>query len=145
MRRMWLLVLLGACIDGPGRQNWDVDASFRDFVAVAEPVLAQGCGNPSCHGTAERPLEIYSVHQHRLDDRDVYLDAPLTQEEQWLNFVRSCGFAFDLDNPADCSLLRKPLDPEVGGSAHEGGIQYGDIENPAYQALLAWIDGEEPQ
>ncbi len=146
MRAALLAVAMTGCIDGPGRQGWaldDLDADYSYFVNVAQPVLAADCSNPSCHGAAERPLELYAVHQHRVDPDDVFLDTPLTDVELWRNFVRSRAFALDARDPADASLVRKPLDPAEGGTKHVGGIQYGDTDNPGYQALLTWITEEE--
>ncbi len=140
MRRVLVLLLALGCVEGPG-QGEELLGDYESFETEVQPIL-EGCANPSCHGTPERPLEIYAVRQHRLNPDDVYLESPLTDRELWLNFVRSCGFLMDLEAPEDCELLRKPLSPKAGGAEHVGGAQFGDVDNPDYAALLQWVSGE---
>lgn len=141
MRHALLTVLLIGCVPGPGDAG-GLPGDYSEFETHVQPILSEGCGSPSCHGTNERPLELYSVRMHRLDPDDVFLETPLTPEELWLNFARSCGFLMDLDAPEDCELLKKPLDPKAGGSEHVGGVQFGDADNPDYASILDWIGAE---
>ena len=140
MKRLLLAFFLVGCVDGPGIGD-ELPGDYRAFEEDVQPIL-NGCANPSCHGTSERPLELYSVRQHRLDPEEIYLETPLSDRELWLNFIRSCGFLMDLEAPEDCELLRKPLSVEAGGVEHGGGVQFGDLENPDYALLLDWVSGE---
>jgi len=138
MNRM-LPLLLTACVVGPGNEQIVLEADFDRFVEEVQPILSSTCANPACHGSGDRPLELYAVHQHRLDPDDVWADTPLTTAELYLNFHRSCGFLLDLDQPKDCELVRKPLSVTAGGLHHQGGDQFNDRDNPDYLAILDWI------
>ena len=138
-----LPLLLMACVMGPGSEELVLEADFSRFIDEVQPALAYGCASPSCHGSADRPLQLYAVHQHRLNPDDVWADAPLTNAELYLNFHRACGFLLDLERPADCELVRKPLAIAAGGQRHGGGDQFNDTDNPDYRAILDWISGIE--
>lgn len=139
MRHLWPL-LACACISDPGAIELDLTADFGVFAEQVQPALAMSCANPSCHGAKGRPLELYAVHQHRLEAADVHLDAPLNELELQLNYLRSCGFLVDLAEPESCMLLSKPLAEHAGGVHHAGGDQFIDASNPDYQRIFAWID-----
>ncbi len=109
------------------------------FVSEAQPVLA-GCANPACHGSADRPLEVYAVHLHRMDPADTWRDLPLTPEELFWNQVRASAFLWDLAAAEESPLLRKPLAPAAGGTEHVGGVRFEDTSDAEYRALAAWID-----
>jgi len=117
------------------------------FELDVQPILAAGCANPSCHGTPDRPLEVYATFLHREDPADVHLDEPLSDEEMRLNRLRFCAFLVDLDDAADAAVVSKPLHPDAGGTDHVGGWLYGDTEEPDYITLLRWaqdaIDDED--
>ena len=135
----WLLV--GCVEDSPS--EWLLDADYEIFVQDVQPIVAARCANPSCHGAAGRPFEIYAPEQHRLDPGEVFLDEALDEEELNRNFA--CSVAFIQASAEASPLLRKPLDPDAGGSEHAGGVQFGDAESSEYQTVLAWIwsGGEE--
>lgn len=139
MKRLLGLWAVAGCVNGPGEIAIEMPADFDRFIDEVQPELSASCSNPGCHGSVERPLELYAVHQHRLDPDDVYLDDPLTDAELWLNFMRVCGFAIDLDEVEDCEVLRKPLAPEAGGSEHMGGVQFSDVDNPSYEIIFDWL------
>ena len=105
-----------------------------------QPVLSARCANPSCHGDERRPFEVFAVHQHRLDPRNVYRDAPLTEHEVRLNYLRACGFLSDFDTPAETLLLLKPLAGEV---THRGGKPFADETDAGYRALADWCEGAQ--
>lgn len=130
--RAWALLALAGCAPAPGYESLP-PADFPRFVATVQPVLAARCANPTCHGRADRPLEVFAPQLHRLDERRLFLDEPLTAEETRRNFDRARAFA------ADGLLLSKPL---AGGAGHAGGAQFADEEEPEWQALRDWVDAE---
>lgn len=135
------LALAAACVTGPGGEPLALDVDYAVFVEDVQPVLSDRCANPACHGAQGRPLEVYAVHQHRLDPAEVFADTPLTPAELSLNFHRACGFLVDLERDDDCLLVRKPLAEAAGGVAHEGGDVWSDSSSPELQALRDWIEG----
>jgi len=130
------LLLIG-CVGGPG-----LDGELDRFVAEVQPVLAERCASPSCHGRPSRPLGLFAVHQHRLDPADVHLDAPLTADELHANYDRALGFVLGASGAADAPLLRKPLAQGAGGMRHAGGIQFEDTQGFRYRSVLQWATAE---
>lgn len=128
-------LLLLACVEGPGEAAL-VPVDTGAFFAEVEPVLVERCANPSCHGTAERPLEVYAVHRNRMDPDDVWLDGGLTAEERAANLARARGFV----GPT-LELARKSLDPDAGGMRHGGGAIYADATDAEYATLRDWAEG----
>lgn len=114
-------------------------ADYDAFVSEVQPVLAERCGNPSCHGLSGRPLEVFAVHLHRLDPANVHRDLPLAPAELRANYLRASAFFLDGDRPEESPLLLKPLGQDAGGSEHSGGTQFADIAEADYRALLSWI------
>jgi len=139
-RQLLALFLLSSCIEGPGEVRLEMPANFTNYKERIQPEMAASCANPSCHGTPARPMELYAVRQHRFDPDQVYADTQLTELELWMNFQRICGFVVEVDAPADCEVLQKPLATEAGGAGHVGGAQYDDTDHPAYQLLLEWLE-----
>lgn len=138
------LVVLAAllCVSlGCGPEGEPVAMSFGDteaFRAEAQPILAERCANPSCHGGDARPLELYATLRHRLDPASIFVDEPISDEELTLNQQRAACFINDLDHGS--SLARKPLPVEEGGVQHAGGIIFLRGDDPAYLPLKAWVD-----
>ena len=131
---MTLLLLLG-CVAGPGDEPLPpVDTGA--FYAEVEPILGDRCSNPACHGTAERPLQVYAENRHRMDTGAFWLDAPLTPDEHAANLARARGFTGD-----PWLIARKALDPAVGGMTHVGGAVWMDPEDVEYVTLRAWAEG----
>lgn len=142
VRRPLLLLMSVAtgCLQPGDTVRIALDADTTWFADGVQPVVATRCSNPSCHGTAQRPLELYAVHQHRLDPADVYLDQPLTDAEIEANLLRVCAFLWGAPNARQSELLRKPLAVEAGGMAHEGGTIFGDRDHHEYRVIEAWAD-----
>ncbi len=132
------LVSLPGCVTGPGTGALLPVGDPEVFAAEVQPVLAAGCSNPSCHGNAGRPLEVYAPFMHRLDPDRVHLDEPITEAELVLNRLRAAAFLRDCDDPDLSALLTKPLAPAAGGCEHTGGTVYEDDSEPDYQTLRAW-------
>jgi len=132
------------CVTGPGGSPAVTSPDLEQFVAEVQPVFASSCANATCHGDPARPLEIYAVHNHRLDPDDVYLDADLSEDELWLNYVGARTFIDELRwldgaDADDSALLTKPLDPAAGGAEHTGGVQFFDAGERDYAIIRAWI------
>lgn len=135
------MILLVACVTGPGSIELP-EADTAEFYATVEPELGASCANPSCHGSVDRPFEVYAVHYHRADPDDTYVDAELSEEEHQLNFDRARAFLAPSD-PAQSLLLLKPLDPAEGGLVHgEELVVYLDRSDPGWIALADWAGVE---
>ncbi len=144
MRWALLLVCSVACIDEPGVITDELTLDWDQYVGEVEPALTASCANPSCHGVPVRPLELFGVHQHRLDPELVYADEPLTQTESELNLSRIAEFVVAPPDAADSDLLRKPLAEDAGGTGHVGGVQFEDAEDATYRLVLDWLlDSQE--
>lgn len=107
------------------------------FTRLAQPVLEVRCANPACHGRPDRPLEIYAVQQHRLEESALFSSLPLSSEELWRNALRAAAFVGDLEDGGS-SLLDKPLAESAGGLPHTGGDVLFDASERDYTDLLAW-------
>jgi hypothetical protein len=136
------LMHLAGCVEGPGPGDGFVALDYEVFVAEVQPLLADRCANPSCHGTPERPLEVFAVHKHRLDPDTVYLDAALTDDELGLGFLRASALVSPDEAPSLSPLVRKPLGVAAGGAPHVGGVQFERDDDPDYLTLLAWVSDD---
>ena len=131
-------IALFGCVVGPGTGAPLPLGDPQVFAEEVQPVLAAGCANPSCHGSADRPLELYAPFMHRLDAERVHLDEPLTETELELNRRRSAALLQDCEDPDLSVLLTKPLAPDAGGCEHEGGVIFEDAWEQDYEALRGW-------
>ncbi len=114
--RWALILLLAGCVpdESVPRPEGDPDV----FDAEILPILRGACAE-ACHDDLDRPLALIPG------------DPRATQR-------RVEGFLVDVEDPLDSLLLLKPLDPELGGIEHEGGVQFEDCENHACRAIYAW-------
>ncbi|MCP4872048.1 MAG: hypothetical protein GY898_25365 [Proteobacteria bacterium] len=135
------ILLLGGCVTGPGSVGSLPLGDAAAFEVEVQPVLEAGCANPSCHGNADRPLEVYARFQYRLDPDRLYLDEPITADELTHNRRSAAGFLVGFAAAARSPLLTKPLAHDAGGAHHAGGVVFGDAQEPGYRALKAWADG----
>ncbi len=125
------LFLLVAC--GP----MDAQESFELTVV---PVLEASCASTTCHGVApdaeasgqviQWDTLVFEVDQGRIVDTELAREAA----RRAINTV---------EDPAFSSLLRKPLSVDQGGLPHYGHANFTGPEDPAYQAILEWIEREE--
>ncbi len=132
-------VLVAGCVDDVGVTTHVPLADQPTFVVKVQPILAERCANPGCHGDTGRPLEVFAPRRHRLDPAQRYANAPLTTEELERNYANACGFLVGVADPDDSLLLRKCLPPALGGVHHEGGVIFEDTDEPDYQILRAWV------
>ena len=133
--------LAAGCVDGPGAAESLPAADYRDFVVEVQPVLDNLCANSSCHGDAGRPLETFSVGEHRLDVQQLDSTDALSDEELLSNYLSSLAFLVDIETAADSGLLAKPLALEAGGSEHVGGVQFNSVDEAEYRIMLRWAQG----
>lgn len=144
----WAGLILGAmagplmtagCVDGLGVAEAVPDGDLAAFAAQVQPVLAEQCANPSCHGQPERPLAVFAVGLHRARPADLHLDAPLSAAELQGNALRVRSFMVGVERIDDCAVLRKPLAPSAGGWEHAGGTRFVDQSDAGYRSLADWL------
>jgi hypothetical protein len=113
------------------------------FRCAVEPILARQCSYSGCHGIAGTALRVYTPGKLRAQPAATIDDliAPLTTEEEHANFTSASGFAFGVTSTDDNFLLRKPLPAADGGFEHKGGAIYSGTNDPQYQAISAWLNG----
>ena len=112
---------------------------YGRFRTSVQPILAERCGNSSCHGRPERPLSIYSPRRWRADASRTHLDEPLSDAELDQNYTVSCVFADTGATPAGSLLLEKALGA-TGGRYHGGGVVFDGRTDRGYRAILSWIE-----
>jgi hypothetical protein len=136
----WLLVgPLVACRAEPTPQEL--------FAEQVVPVFEASCASSTCHGVApgaEASGEViaWDTFVLQLDEQGRLADLPAARAAS----LR----AINTVEPPFSSLLRKPSDRAWGGLSHRGLSSFTSPEDPAYQALLAWIEaepqgGEDPE
>ncbi len=111
---------------------------YSSFKGDVQQVLSDKCGNPSCHGRADRPFSIYAPLNWRLDPERTFLTEPLSDEELRHNYTSSCVFVTEAEEPEDALLLRKPLG-ETADLYHGGGAIFEGTTDRDYRILLFWI------
>lgn len=137
------MLLLGSCQGAcaePKSEPWPSFGTLEAYVTEAQPVLAARCSNPSCHGDPDRPLSVFAVHRYRLNAADTYSDAPLTDEEQRLNYAQASAFLIDVGDASHSLLLAKPLAARAGGAGHAAVEVFGDREDYDYRRLRDWVE-----
>ncbi|MCC6213334.1 MAG: hypothetical protein IT376_00560 [Polyangiaceae bacterium] len=125
--------LIAGCVGAP-REELPGAGGVEAFADQAQPVLAERCANPSCHGNPSRPLSLYAPRRHRADPGDVYLDTPLTAEELEHDFRQAAVFVAEARRPDESLLLVKPRSPE-----HGDGLVFLDPVEYDLRRLRAWV------
>lgn len=112
-----------------GGQAYVLD--YNVFATQIDSMLTErGCDNLSCHGGGIRGTFQLSPS----NDKDVALD-----------FVQ-VSLQVNPNAPEDSPILVKPLAEAAGGVAHTAdSAQFGflSVDDPIYQAVLAWIEAGE--
>ncbi len=99
------------------------EALYRSFVENVNEPLVRRCGGGNCHG-----VEI----------ADLYVSCGETEQQKRINFWFALQFVND---PASASeLLDRPLSMRRGGTFHEGGDVFADVDDPDYLALRRWAE-----
>ena len=94
---------------------------FASFASTVNPVLGQRCAAGNCHGSPANTL---------------YLTCGSNpQSTRWNYFAIGDYVSADTGTS---EILRRALSPSAGGVYHEGGTVFQTMDDPGYQALLAW-------
>ncbi|HET6383699.1 MAG TPA: HEAT repeat domain-containing protein [Armatimonadota bacterium] len=107
------------------------------FAVKIEPLLAakgpDGRSCFDCHGN-------HTILNLQPPDASGQFSAEVSRHN-YLSALR----VVDLENPENSLILRKPRSPGFvspkTGVSHVGGVRWTSRENPAYQAILAWLNG----
>jgi hypothetical protein len=114
--------------------GWDPkampDANFGSFKSSVQPVLAKRCAAASCHGNQ---VADFSLTCGNSDD-----------QIRWNEFIFSQFVSSDPAQVENSEVLRRPLDPQRGGSFHEGGVVFTDKSDPDWTALHDWVVARGP-
>jgi hypothetical protein len=114
----------------------DVDpaaADYVDFKNNVDPVLSDSCAAGNCHGSPSNSLRLVCGGGPSAD-----------VATRWNYYIATQFLAAKDGEPASSELLRRPLDPQKGGSYHEGGPIFSSQDDPGYAALLAWAKNHGP-
>ena len=117
------------------------------FETEVYPILLRDCATPACHGAPDRFFRVVGPGRVRLSEDTPPLDQA-TDAEMLLTFTRARSMLEPGDRERSL-LLRKPLDLEAGGAAHEGHDNFGrnvyrSRRDPNYVAIERWVRGGEP-
>lgn len=122
------MILLLACAPPTAREVFE-----RDVV----PVMERSCAASTCHGWGPDdppPPDPTQTWFHTDGDGHITdLDAAYATALNVVNTDESAAYS---------TLLRKPLSATFGGLPHYGGDNFRSPDDPAYQAVLAWIKME---
>ncbi|MEI9949645.1 MAG: hypothetical protein WDO74_11865 [Pseudomonadota bacterium] len=94
---------------------------FNTFVETVNPVVGLRCSAGNCHGSPANSL---------------YLTCGGTAEAVRWNYF-ALGDYVSVDTGTS-EILRRALDPAVGGVYHEGGTIFESTDDADYQALVTW-------
>jgi hypothetical protein len=111
------------------------------FVDEIQPIMAERCANPSCHGRPERPLSLYSSQAYRADASRSYLREPIDDQELTHNYTACCVFAGEGWPAEDSLLLRKARGAAVD-TYHGGGVIFPAASDDEFRVLLRWVEAE---
>lgn len=111
---------------------------YEEFKTNVQPILAEGCSNPSCHAREERAFSLYAPMARRMDESRTHMVEPLTEEELLHNFTVSCVLSSDSSVPDQTLLLRKPL-ADFANTHHGGGAVFEGKADDRYKKLADWI------
>lgn len=139
MRATLLAIALTGCANVEPGTTELARLDRAGFEVSVQPILAESCANPSCHGRPERALSLYAPRRFREDSSRTHLDEPLTPEELAHNFHAASALV-DMQSIDQSPLLRKSLG-ERSGSYHGGGVVFDGENDDRYRTLRAWAAG----
>ncbi len=122
-----------------------LDESF--YRCRVQPIVTKSCSMFVCHGDANRYYKLFARNRLRLGLQEEQRNATTTEAERRFDFDATRAHV-DAANPRQSLLLLKPLDQSAGGYFHGGATEYGmgDVflseDEPDYQTMLAWVNGE---
>jgi hypothetical protein len=97
------------------------EPDYRTFVDSVNPVMSSTCAAGNCHGSPTNSM---------------YLTCGETPEQKRWNYFAAGDYVST--EPEASELLRRTVAPSAGGTYHEGGTLFPSMEDPGYQAILAW-------
>src|SRR3974390_2086810 len=99
---------------------------------------------------AKRPGHAPCVMCHAEANNMLHLEPLLpgqtawTEEQTHKNFDTVSKIVLAVDDPLTAKILLHPLAPEAGGDAfHSGGRQFASKDDPDWQTLSAWAQGQK--
>jgi hypothetical protein len=92
------------------------------------------CAAGNCHGSPTNSL--------RLACSTSFLDIDVVA--RWDYFAATQYVSAKMSDLASSEILRRPVDPPVGGSYHEGGAVFTSQSDAGYVALLNWVNEHGP-
>lgn len=134
-----LLIVVAGCTSPDSGEEEIPLLDYEFFATTVQPILGAKCGNPSCHGRAERAFSIFSQRNWRNDERELFLSTPLSEEEMEHNFISSSLQVDARYIASESFLLLKPLG-DLADTYHGGGIIFSDETDRSYRTLLNWIE-----
>lgn len=94
---------------------------YATFASRTNPVLSQRCAAGNCHGSPANSL---------------YLTCGTTPEQQrWNYFAASDYVSVNVDQS---EILRRAVAPGAGGTFHEGGTVFQNLDDPEWISLHEW-------
>lgn len=127
LRHLVLGVMLGAACEAPADDL---------FARSAAPVLEARCAAASCHGVApDEPWPEQVGFFVAIDEHGRLADLEAARAIAKERIVTTAPATLS-------SLVRVPTDPTRGGGPHFGGAALSGPDDPATQALVAWIESE---
>lgn len=119
------------------------------FRCHVQPVLTKSCAMNGCHGDGRRYFRVFARNRLRLGiTAEAQRNAPLSAEERRANFTSAAALV-DEAEPDRSMLLRKPLDPALGGYFHRGAEIFGggnvwvDSSDPDLVVVRDWAHGKK--
>lgn len=119
------------------------EPDFELYAAEVQPVVRAQCASLGCHGDLNRTLTLYAVGYLRAEPQFAgtpLAEYELTDAELAWNHEAMRMRLLDAATPETSRLVLKCIDPALGGHLHADGIVvFEDLEDPDYEALVAWI------
>jgi hypothetical protein len=117
------------------------------FVSDVYPLLLRDCAFVTCHGAANRFLQIYGPGRARLEPNTTMSNDPATLPEVLHSYDRARSMLATSDALSQSLLLTKPLESEAGGQGHQGVDDLGrnlfrSVRDPGYTLLFAWAGSQ---
>lgn len=138
--------LLVGCTSGlPLAEPPPVDRT--SFETDVYPILLRDCAFPACHGNRSRFFRVFGPGRTRLDPTMGPYE-PASTAEIDASFDRARSMLAGVPELSSALLVRKPLEPAAGGSAHMGLDALGrnvyvDRDDPSWQAIARWAGALE--
>ena len=108
--------------DGEFDPNTDpTSPDYRTFVDRVNPVIGKTCAAGNCHGSPTNSM---------------YLTCGTTPEQTRWNYFAAGDYVST--DAVSSELLRRTVAVSSGGTYHEGGTLFPSMDDPGYQAILAW-------